>query len=200
MMFICFQQYLMKPHKKTLLKIHITLVVLLVINFLCQMNFNISLNRKLSFGFKLIFSATGILLFFKTIKPFQKISIYFSLYLISPILIFIGWIIDGIFGAILGSVFLFFFAPNENLHKVENITVYKKFGGLLGRCCDYEFTKEELLIFERKVAELNFENVNFDKVPMKIKSDTLYLNFMLKEFDEKGNMFAKDSIIKLRVK
>jgi len=190
----------MKPHKKILLKIHLALVILLVINFLCQMNFDIGLNRKLSFGLKIIFYITGILLFFKTIKPFQKISIYFSLYIVSPILIFIGWIIDGIFGAILGSIFLFFFVPNESLQKVENITIYKKFGGLFGRCCDYEFTKDELIIFERKVAELNFENVNFDKVPMKIKSDTLYLNFVLKEYDEKGNVFAKDSVIKLNVK
>lgn len=190
----------MKPHKKIILKIHIALLILLVINFLCQMNFDIGLNRKLSFGLKIIIYITGILLFFKTIKTFQKISIYFSLYIVSPILIFIGWIIDGIFGAILGSIFLFFFAPNENLQKVENITIYKKFGGLLGRCCDYEFTKEEFIIFERKVAELNFENVNFNKVPMKVKSDTLYLNFLLKEYDERGNVFAKDSVIKLYVK
>lgn len=164
------------------------------------MNFDISLNRKLSFGLKLILYVTGIFLFFKTIKPFHKISIYFSLYLLSPILIFIGWIIDGIFVAILASIFLFLFAPSENLKKIENITIYKKFGGLLGSCFDYEFTKEELLIFERKVAELNFENVNFDKVPMEIKSDTLYLNFVLKEHDAQGNYFAKDSIIKLNVK
>ena len=190
----------MKLQKNTLLKIHLTLVIFLIINFLCQTNFDISLNRKLLFGLKLIFYATGILLFFKTIKPFQKISIYFSLYLLYPLLIFIGWIVDGIFGAILGSIFLFFFAPSENLQKVENITIYKKFGGLLGRCCDYEFTKEELLIFERKVAELNFENVNFDRVPMEIKNDTLYLNFILKEYDEKGNLLANDSIVKLSVK
>jgi hypothetical protein len=178
----------------------LSLAFFLLLNFLCQINFDFSLNRKLSFILKIIFYASGLLLFFKTFKPFQKISIYFSLYLVSPIFIAIGWLIDGIFGAILGSIFLFFFAPNENLQNVENITIYRKFGGLLGRCCDYEFTKKELLIFERKVAELNFENVDFEKVPMKIKSDTLYLHFVLKEYDEKGNVFAKDSIIKLNIK
>lgn len=190
----------MKPQQKTLLKIHLALVIILIINFLCQTNFDISINRKILFGLKLIFYITGVLLFFKTIKPFKKISIYFSLYLVSPILIFIGWLFDGIFGAILGSIFLFFFAPNESLQKVETITIYRKFGGLLGGCCDYEFTKNEFLIFERKVAELNFERVNFDKTPMMLKNDTLYLNFVLKEYDKNENVFAKDSIVKLYVK
>ncbi|MDI9311893.1 MAG: hypothetical protein QM535_16900 [Limnohabitans sp.] len=189
-----------KAQKKALLKIHLALLILLGTNFFCRMNFSISIHQKILFGLKLIFYITGLLLFFKTIKPFQKISIYFSLYLVSPILIFIGWLFDGIFGAILGSIFLFFFAPNESLQKVENITIYRKFGGLLGSCCDYEFTKNKMLIFERKVAELNLEKVNFDKTPMMLKNDTLYLNFVLKEYDENGNIFAKDSIVKLYVK
>ena len=103
-----------KTQKKTLLKIHLVLAIILIINFLCQTNFNISINRKILFGLKLIFYITGVLLFFKTIKPFQKISIYFSLYLVSPILIFIGWLFDGIFGAILGSIFLY---GNDNLNR-----------------------------------------------------------------------------------
>ena len=186
--------------KKNLLKIHLHIAIFLLLNFICNISFGVSVNLKMIFILKITFYLSGIILLFQTIKPFQKISIYFSLFILSPVLILIGWLIDGIFGAILASIFLFFLAPNEKIYQKENISIYKKFNGFMGRCCDYEFTKNEYFIFERKVADLNFENVDFKKVKMKLENDTLQMKFVLKEYNEEGYDFPKDSIVKLSVK
>lgn len=191
----------MTKRKDIFIKIHIYLIIFILVNLIVKSFFNISLNSQLIFALKIILYLSGVILFFLNLKPFRKALLYYSLYFISPILIFLGWLADGIFGAIVGSIFLFFFGPSEHKFQNNEIKIYRQFQGFMGSCCTYEVIKKEFFIFDRKVTEFEFENPDFNKIDLKIRKDTIYLHFILKDYDlNEDHYIAKDSIIKLNLK
>ncbi|WP_291147030.1 hypothetical protein [Flavobacterium sp. UBA7680] len=131
-------------------------------------------------------------------KPFKKRALYFSIYIFSPVFIFISWLIDGIFGAILGSIFLFFFVPNDNRFENDQIQINRKTAGLLGACCKYEVIEKKYFLFEKNVAEFQFEsNLYFRKEDIQIKKDTLKMHLILKNYhpQEDDHYITTDTII-----
>ena len=191
----------MTKSKNIFLKLHIALIVIIFLNFLLKTIFEISLNYQLIFLIKMVLCISGIVLFFFYLKPFKKKSIYFSFYILSPIFIFISWLIDGIFGAILGSIFLFFFSPDDSRLENSEINIYKKFGGLMGRCCNYEVTEPKLFLFEKKIADFSFEdNLYFKKQDITKTDKEIKISLTLKEYNfENDHYFAKDSTITIPI-
>jgi hypothetical protein len=143
----------MNRFKNIILRIHLTTLIILLINFIINVVFEISLIANLRLVLKILFYVSACILFFYYVKPFKKIALYFSIYIFSPFIIFISWLIDGIFGAVLGSIFLFFFVPNDIRFENDDIQINKKFGGFLGRCCEYEVIEEECFLFEKNIAK-----------------------------------------------
>lgn len=192
----------MTETKQKIIKIHFYLLGFIFLNFIIRLLIGLSLNSQLIFALKVILYLSGIVLFFLNVKPFRKARIYFSLYVISPFLIFFGWLADGIFGAILASIFLFFFQPPTDAEfKNDEITIYSQSQGLMGRCCSYDIIKQYFFIFERKVTEFNFEEADFSNAKLKTEKDTLYINFRYNDYDYNTKEdIAKDSIIKLNIK
>lgn len=188
--------------RKTLLKFHIISVSFLIINFLCGIYFDISLNYRITLLIKILFYLSGIVLFFLNIKPFKKIALCFIFYLISPILLFLSILIDGIFGAILISFFVFFISPPDVRFQDENIKIYKVHNGLLAGCCQYEITQNEFLFFEKRIGEFKFEeNLQFEKSEINYSNKDLTIKMLLKEYNgETQNYYAKDSVINIPLK
>jgi len=187
----------MSKFKKILLRIHITTLIILLINFLVNIIFEISLIANLRLVLKILFYVSACILFFYYVKPFKKIALYFSIYIFSPLLIFISWIIDGVFGAILGSVFLFFFVPNDTRFENDQIQINTKFQGFLGACCKYEVIEKKYILFERKMGEFQFdENLYLRKNSIKIQDNILQMHLTIKDYDdEKDRHIAKDTIV-----
>lgn len=187
----------MATFKKILLRIHLTTLIILLVNFLINVIFEIGLIANLRLVLKILFYVSACILFFYYAKPFKKRVLYFSIYIFSPFLIFISWIMDGILGAILGSFFLFFFVPNDNRFENDEIQINTKFQGLLGACCTYEVIEKKYFLFERKIGEFQFEeNLYFKKNDIKIQDNILQMHLILKDYNlEKDRYVAKDTTI-----
>ncbi len=179
--------------KNIILRIHLTTLIILLINVV----FEISLIANIRLVLKILVYLSACILFFFYVKPFKKRALYFSIYIFSPVFIFISWLIDGIFGAILGSIFLFFFVPNDNRFENDQIQINKKTAGLLGACCKYEVIEKKSFLFERKVSEFQFgDNLYFRKNDIKIQGNILQIHLILKDYDfEKDRYVAKDTTI-----
>lgn len=187
----------MNKFKKIFLRIHFGTFIILLINFIINAVFEIGLISNLRLVLKILFYVSACILFFYYVKPFKKRALYFSIYIFSPFLIFIGWLIDGIFGAILGSVFLFFFVPNDTRFENDKIQINTKFQGLLGMCCKYEVIEKKFFLFERKIGEFQFESdLYFKKEGVKIQDNILQMHLILKDYDGvKDRYVAKDTTI-----
>lgn len=184
--------------RKVLLYIHIgALIVPLLINILLSTIFEIVIASYIVFIFKILFYISAFILFFFYVKPFKKRAIYFSLYVFSPLIIFLGWLIDGIFGAILGSIFLFFFIPNDIRFENDNLLINKKFQGFLGSCCKYEVIEKKMFLFEKKTGEFDSEeDLYLKKSEVEIQKDNLKIHLVLKDYDYKEDHYiAKDTVI-----
>ncbi|MFB3389500.1 hypothetical protein [Flavobacterium sp. LAR06] len=187
----------MSKFKKLLLKIHIATLIILLINFIINVVFEISLIANLHLILKVLFYFSACILFFYYVKPFKKIALYFSLYIFSPVFIFISWLIDGIMGAILSSILVFFFFPNDIRFENEQIQIKKTPRGFLGACCKYEVIEKKYFLFERNIAEFQFErNLNFKKNDIKIQDNILQMHLIIKDYnEEKEHYIAKDTTI-----
>lgn len=187
----------MSKFKKIFLRIHLVTLIILLINFIINAIFEIGLISNLRLVLKILFYVSACILFFYYVKPFKKRALYFSIYIFSPFLIFISWLIDGIFGAILGSVFLFFFVPNDTRFENDQIQINTKFQGLLGSCCKYEVIEKKYFLFEIKIGEFQFESdLYFKKEGVKIQDNILQMHLILKDYDEvKDGYITKDTTI-----
>ena len=183
--------------KKVSLYTHIVSLILLLINFSIKIAFELNLAANLLFVFKILFYISAVVLFFLYVKPFKKISLYFSIYVFSPVIIGLSWLFDGIFGAILASIFLFFFMPNDVRFENNEILINQKFGGLFGRCCKYEVIRKKMFLFEEKVSDFDFNrNIYVQKNDIKITDSILKMHLILKDYDIlEDHYIAKDTTI-----
>lgn len=116
-----------------------------------------SLNTTLVFALKIIICVTGLVLFFINLKPFNKVTLYFSYYFISPIILGLFWLFGGIFLGILSSIVLAPIGPKELRYKKEAIVVYDSFKGLFGACCTYEVSERKFGLFEKSYGEIQLD-------------------------------------------
>jgi hypothetical protein len=69
------------------------------INFLIGLLVEFQVNASGVFVVKVVLYVPGVILFFLSIKTFQWVALYSSLFIMSPISMIISWLFDGIFGA-----------------------------------------------------------------------------------------------------
>lgn len=116
-----------------------------------------SLHTTLVFAMKIIICVTGLFLFFRNLKPFTKVTLYFSYYFITLILLGLFWLFGGIFLGILSSIVLAPIAPKELQYEKDTIVVYDTFKGFLGACCTYEVVERKLGLFEKSYGEIQLD-------------------------------------------
>ncbi|WP_210489672.1 hypothetical protein [Rufibacter aurantiacus] len=157
-------------------QIHFGLLVFLALNLLLQVIFRIEIDDRFVFILKVIAYTSGILLFFLTLKSKSFLKYYTSLFIISPIVVIISCMADGILGAILSSVFLGIWGPPASITDTEATARYGKyeirssFSGFLGGCCSYTLYEKKFLLFDRKIVDFRdshspSEILSFRKYP-----------------------------------
>jgi len=178
--------------KQRFIKIHFYLLIFVLTNFILSQLFGIGIHGNIIFALKVIIFLTGLTSFFMTIRPFKKLSLYFSLYLLSPVIIFLSWLADGIFGALLGSIFLaMFYPPDIKLRDGEYI-FQEKFQGFLGSCCTYDVLQNRFLVLQKKVGEIRItEEHSLKNSKFKVVNKTGYLKVDLAVYNGLDNLDRK---------
>lgn len=143
--------------KKKILLLHLTLLGLLFLNLLIFSLLDFSLNNTVKFILKTAFFITGFIAFFFYLKPFTKISLYFSYFTIGPIIGFFAWLVDGILGAIVIS-FYFWLLPNLEVYSNNDYIIYSKTGGPVSAGGQYELY-EKLGPFENRIEKIQSNEI-----------------------------------------
>ncbi len=170
--------------KQRLLKIHLCLVIFVLVNFVLSLWAGVAFHSSVVFAAKMIIYATGVILFFMTMRPFKWLSFYFSLYVVSPLLVVVSWLLNGLLGAILGSLFLFMFYPPQPKFQDGNFVFMQKFQGFLGSCCTYTIVQNKFFIFQKCVGEIRLDGSDaFKNSTFTASGKTGYLKVNIEVYD-----------------
>ena len=157
-------------------RLHFALLILILFNLTLNTAFGVGINNNLLIATKLVLYLSGIFLFFVYAKPFKVIAIYFSFFLMTPIVIAVFYFMHGIFFALLSSLFLAPIMPLKSEYSESKVKVYSKFNGFLGRCCSYYVTQNVLFVFEEHVGDIHTqETIDFKKSKFTLDSDSILL-------------------------
>jgi len=180
--------------------IHFYLLGFALLNFTLKSIIEISLNYSLAYFITLLVYASGIILFFWNFKPFKKIGVYYSFYFLTPILTLIFWLFGGIFFTLLLSTILYPIYPNEVKAVSKKIVIYTKYKGFMGKCCPYELTEKKYLLLEKKIMEINLnEIIDFKNVSIKSTNKKSVLRIKYNKFDyETERNIKTDTIIEIK--
>lgn len=133
-------------------KFHLGLVAFLLLHLIFSGVTGLQLEAGVVFAFKLLAFLTGVLLFFRLWGQRSFLKYYAGIYVFAPLLVIIGYLIDGILGAILGSFLLLFIYLPESVVQDGSYEIKTEYAGLMSPCCFYAIYENEFLIFERKVT------------------------------------------------
>ncbi|WP_062622181.1 hypothetical protein [Flammeovirga sp. SJP92] len=157
-----------------------------ILNALINLLTAYSLEGNIEFGVKILAVVSGLILFFFYLKPFKKISFYFSIYPTIGVLLILGLIFRGIFWALVISVILFPLIPEDKEFEKSGIIISTPFQGFMAPCCSYQIKERQLLIFEKDYGEWELKGegpIDFEKV--KINSNEKEIEIIYStDFDE----------------
>lgn len=159
-------------------KLHFALFLLLLVNFIMFQLFGIRLHVLPIFWCKVIWWLLGIILFFMTFKRPGMLRVYFSFFVLYPIVVVVAWLLDRLMGVILASFLTWFFGfPNAAL-KAGEYSFYDQQGGLLAPCCtNYYLTQTKYIIFRKKIGEVKLdEGRSLDDFQFKVMGHKGYLS------------------------
>ncbi|MBF9254387.1 hypothetical protein I2I11_13865 [Pontibacter sp. 172403-2] len=149
-------------------KVHLGLLMFLLLNLLLSVVLDLGFDNRLMFLVRVLIYASGVLLFFLTIKNRTAITHYSSLYILSPIIVFFSWLADGILGALLGSMFFAFLAPPDTIVQNDKYQIRSQYTGFLGGCCSYSLYETQLPLFEKKIGEFRAERTSNEIADLRI--------------------------------
>ncbi|OKL41355.1 hypothetical protein [Pontibacter flavimaris] len=149
-------------------KVHLGLLAIILLNLLLYSVFDLGINNAIMFLVRVLMYASGVLLFFITIKNRSAITFYSSLYILSPLVVFFSWLADGILGALVGSMFFAFLAPPNNVVQNDKYQLRSQFTGFLGGCCSYSLYETKLSLFEKKIGEFRAERTSNEIADLEI--------------------------------
>jgi hypothetical protein len=179
--------------KDKIYKFHFFLLIFLIIHSLISKLIGYGFSQQIVFSLKIILCVSGFVLFFLSLKPFKKRTIYFSYYFVTPVIAFLGYLFGGIFlMGILGSILLFPIFPKEKAFNKEEIIVYHKFQGFLGACCSYEIYQKKFGVFEKHLIDIKVDGTDFDE--SQIFSDEESVKIKYKVYDYKKDI-EKDTLL-----
>ncbi|MFD0990663.1 hypothetical protein ACFQ1R_11185 [Mariniflexile jejuense] len=132
--------------------------------------------------------------FFKTLKWKR---FYFSIYPFGCTLFIIGYILKGMFGAIIMCVTMFPIVTDDLVYKNADVRIFTKYTGLFSRCCTYSVSEKKYVFFEKYYGEftaevqssLTIKNLDNTSKILKITFEDYVYNKTLKD------MVLKDSTL-----
>ncbi|MGM0579988.1 MAG: hypothetical protein ACQETL_04875 [Bacteroidota bacterium] len=129
-------------------------------------------------------------------KPFRRISIYFSIYAILSFFLLVGLVFRGILGAIIISIILFPIIPKDRKYENNDFIISTPFQGFLAPCCTYQLDEKIFFIFENNYGTFDTEGpINFETINIELKEQGIELTFNT-DFDENLNDQHKIKISK----
>ncbi len=156
--------------------IHFALLTILLCHFGTNVSIGFGLNTSLTVALKAILYLTGIVLFLTSLRPFKKIAIYYLFYPMTPVILAFFYFVHGIFFGLLSSVVLAPIMPVQADYNQDDVKIYSKFNGFLGRCCEYYTTEKYLYVFERfKGTIYTEEEIDFEKAKVILKKDSILI-------------------------
>jgi len=174
-------------YKHPLLKIHFGLLLFVFLNFIFRQITDLSVSSFIIFIAKIIIYTSGFILLFLTIKTFDKKSIYFSIYLLSPLGVIFAWLVDGIFGALIGSLFLWTISVDDFVVKSENYKITQQFTGFMGACCKYNLIKNYFYLAEKTIGDFTLEESDLTAAIFTVNENdnTLTINYKIEGVNNK---------------
>jgi hypothetical protein len=158
--------------------IHFTSLTIVIFNVILIFFSDYSLIGSLAFGIKLLVIFSGLTLFFLHIKPVNKINLYFSIYPSALLLLIIGLIFRGFFGAFLMSIILSPIIPDQKEHDQNELSIYTPYQGLMSSCCYYQVKERRFLIFEKDYGIFeSYGSINFEFLKIEKSENEIKLNF-----------------------
>jgi hypothetical protein len=159
-----------------IIRFHFLLLILLLCNFGLNELVGFGINSNLTVGLKGILYLTGVVLFFINLRPFKKLAIYYSFYVMTPVVLVAFYSIHGIFLGLLSSLVLAPIMPVKADYSKDDIKIYSKFSGFLGRCCEYYATENTLYLFEKFKGTIYTEEViDFNEAEVNLKNDSILI-------------------------
>ncbi|MBO3697719.1 hypothetical protein [Roseivirga sp. E12] len=178
---------------KILIRIHLVTLTIGILNILVKKLSVYSLQGSIEFGIETLTAISGLALFFFYLKPFKRINIYFSIYATAALLLIIGLIFRGIFGALIISLILFPIVPNEKEFENDEIIISTPFQGFIAPCCSYQIKERQFLIFEKDYGEFESEGpIDFETVKINSSDHAIEMTYST-DFDKET---VKKKIIK----
>lgn len=163
-----------KPALTCLFRMHLIALVISVGNAtVCDLT-DYSLIDELEVGINITTLISGFILFFLHLKPFTKISYYFSLYAALSAVVIFGLIFRGMLGAMILSIALLPVIPDEQQYENKEFIISSPFQGFLGMCCPYQLKEKKLGIFEKEHEVFQVEGeIDFDSIVIEQSATTV---------------------------
>ncbi|MEM1135817.1 MAG: hypothetical protein AAGI07_08245, partial [Bacteroidota bacterium] len=186
--------------KNSILKIHLTLVVLMLFSFAAKMIFGIGIESRLDTIVKILIVLSGLGLFLMNLKPFKKINLYFSIYPLYVSILIVAFIFQGILGGIIVSIMLSPMHLNKMEHREDKIIIYDNAKGFMSMCCSYKVTENKFFIFEKDLGEFKNDGViDFKNSKMNRQTNSIELTFSYRYYDEDLKKYSiRDKTIKIK--
>ena len=97
----------------------------------------------------------------------------------------------------MASFVLYPIYPEDGVLKNHKITVYEKYQGFLGACCNYKVTEKKLILLEKRIDEIVIsDGINFENSTLISEKGITKLTFKYEDYDfQSGETITSDSII-----
>lgn len=105
---------------KILSKIHFSGLVIVILNLLIFYFVHYELKYEIAYTLNIVIYLTGVILFFKSIKPLKIRTIYFSIFPITILSFGLFYLFGGIFFAILCGILIKPLSPEFSVYKKMN--------------------------------------------------------------------------------
>lgn len=132
------------------LKIHLILLLVLVLNSITKIVWNIGWIYEIEFVLDVLLILTGWSLFWCFFKQQSKWKYYFGTYVLGSVITILALIFRGVIGAIALSFILFPFYPDTLAWKKNNFRIYEPYQGMMQSCCVYTVAKTKWFCFEKR--------------------------------------------------
>jgi hypothetical protein len=140
---------------RNLTKAHFYLLLFLLIQLSVDVLTSYRLNQQIISGLIIVLYASGLILFFHTLKPFKLALIYYSVYALTVLSLILVFTIGGLFVAITASVLLYPVYPKAVKYENADIKLYARSQGFLSMCCSYEVVRPQNMLVEKYVGYIN---------------------------------------------
>ena len=174
------------PHCKInfqLINFHFIILLILVLNFIITISFDVELNNYIKIGLKILFYGSALICLFIFAEPFRLRAIYFLMCVITPLLC----ISESLLSELL-TLLLFTSIP---LYESNNYEI-QSYSSPMGTCCQYQVYENysPFIRFRGKFTYTEFTEVHgkqeedlapfseIEKIKnIKIKKDSIFIDF-----------------------